>query len=110
MLYKFKSKAAGDLIMLEAHGRQLLAILEKNFPEQREQGILTVAQMPNAVRAIEDAIKEEDRVRADATRVGPLGDEPGGGRNVVSLRHRLTPFVSMLDRCMKAGEPIVWGV
>ena len=30
MLYKFKTKAAGDLIMLEADGRRLLEIIGKD--------------------------------------------------------------------------------
>ncbi|MEY3765650.1 MAG: hypothetical protein RLZ03_609, partial [Pseudomonadota bacterium] len=29
MLYKFKSKATGDLIMLEPHGRQILSLIGK---------------------------------------------------------------------------------
>ena len=107
MIYKFKSKAAGDLIMLEANGRQLLKILEKNFPEQQAQGILTVAQMPRAVQAFEEAIAAEDRMRAEATHAGaPMGASGG----VISLRQRLVPFLAMVRRCLQANEPIVWGV
>ena len=107
MIYKFKSQATGDLIMLQANGRQLLAILEKNFPEQQAQGILTVAQMPRAVQAIEEAIAAEDRVRAEATQAGSAGGHAGGA---ISLRQRLVPFLAMVKRCMQANEPIVWGV
>ncbi len=106
MLYKFKSKAAGDLIMLEPNGRQLLKILEKHIPQQQVQGILTVAQMPRAVQAIEDAIAAEDRARAEAAESGAPESPPGA----VSLRQRLVPFLAMLHRCMQANEPIVWGV
>jgi hypothetical protein len=106
MLYKFKSKAAGDLIMLEASGRQLLKILEKNFPQQQAQGILTVEQMPRAVQAIEDAIAAEDLARAEAAQAGA----PEGPAGAVSLRQRLVPFLAMLRRCMQAKQPIVWGV
>ncbi len=109
MIYKFKSKAAGDLIMLEANGRQLLKILQKNFPEQQIQGVLTVAQMPQALKAIEAALEAEDRSRAEVAQVGDVADPPPGPSNTVSLRQRLMPFVSMLGRCMKAREPIVWG-
>ncbi|NBX05063.1 MAG: DUF1840 domain-containing protein [Betaproteobacteria bacterium] len=106
MLYKFKSKAAGDVIMLEANGRQLLSILAKNFPEQQVQGILTVEQMPRAVQAIEDAIAAEDLARAEAAQAGV----PEGPAGAVSLRQRLVPFLAMLRRCMQAQQPIVWGV
>jgi hypothetical protein len=107
MIYKFKSKAAGDLIMLEANGRQLLKILEKYFPEQQVQGILTVAQMPRAVQAIEEAIAAEELVRAEVNQAGtPAGTSAGE----IALRQRLVPFLAMVRRCMQAKEPIVWGV
>ena len=107
MLYKFKSKAAGDLIMLEANGRKLLSILAKNFPEQRVQGILTVEQMPRAVQAIEDAISAEERTQGETSE--PDSGEDGSGA-AVGLRQRLLPFLAMVRRCMQAREPIVWGV
>lgn len=106
MLYKFKSKAAGDLIMLESSGRQLLRILEKNFPQQQVQGILTVEQMPRALAAIEHALAAEDQARAEDADAGASDDSAGA----VSLRQRLVPFLAMVRRCMQAGEPIVWGV
>ncbi|MCW5640107.1 MAG: DUF1840 family protein, partial [Rubrivivax sp.] len=37
MIYKFRSKAAGDLIMLPAHGDQLLRLLGR---EPAAQGII----------------------------------------------------------------------
>jgi cyclopropane-fatty-acyl-phospholipid synthase len=107
MIYKFKSKAAADLIMLEVNGRQLLKILEKNFPEQQAQGVLTVAQMPRAIQAIEEAIAAEDRAHAEAAQAG---SPQGAARLGISLRQRLAPFLAMVRRCMQANEPIVWGV
>jgi hypothetical protein len=106
MLYKFKSKAAADVIMLEANGRELLKILGKNFPEQESQGILTVADMPQAIQRIEDAWEFEARQVAQAALDG---ESPATSRGV-SLRQRLTPFLGMVRRCQQAGQPIVWGV
>ena len=45
MLYKFKSRAAADLIMLEPHGRQIVSIMGKT---PGASGIVTVAQIPAA--------------------------------------------------------------
>src|SRR5438128_398173 len=42
MLYKFKSKAAGDLIMLEPNGRRVLEIIGK---DPAPKGIIESAQM-----------------------------------------------------------------
>ncbi len=48
MLYKFKSRATADVIMLEANGRQLLQIIGKS-PDPH--GIVTAAQIPAALQA-----------------------------------------------------------
>ena len=53
MLYKFKSKAAADLIMLEPHGRQILEIIGKT---PGNNGIVTAAQIPGAISALEAAV------------------------------------------------------
>lgn len=107
-MYKFKSKAAGDLIMLDTHGRKLLTILGKHFPEQQTQGILTVEQMPQALLAIEAAIAADEGVQADSAQEADAPEE--GRANTVGLRQRLLPFVTMVRRCMQARQPIVWGV
>jgi hypothetical protein len=57
MLFKFKSKVAGDLIMLEPNGRRVLEIIGKD-PSQA--GIILPAQMSAALSALEKAIQAED--------------------------------------------------
>jgi len=106
MLYKFKSKAAADVIMLNTNGRELLKILGKDFPEQQAQGILTVAEMPQAIHSIEAALEAEARQLAQ---MASDGEAPPPSRSV-SLRQRLLPFLGMVRVCQQAGQPIVWGV
>ena len=106
MLYKFKSKAAADVIMLNTNGRELLKILGKDFPEQQAQGILTVAEMPQAIQSIEAALEAEARQLAQ---MASDGEAPPPSRSV-SLRQRLLPFLGMVRVCQQAGQPIVWGV
>ena len=107
MLYKFKSKAAGDLIMLEPNGRQVLQIIGK---EPGAQGIIEPGQMASAIQALEAAIArdEADQKQAEADA------QTKGGKPVraegISLRQRAVPFVDMLRRAEKEGEDIVWGV
>jgi hypothetical protein len=105
MLYKFKSKAAGDLIMLEPNGRQVLQIIGK---EPATQGIIQPAQMAVAIQALEAAIarEEAENQQADAEAKAGKGARPEG----ISLRQRAVPFVDMLRRASQAGEDIVWGV
>ena len=95
MLYKFKSKATGDLIMLEPNGRQVLEIIGK---EAGPKGIILPAQMAAAASALEAAIaREEAEKSVDSSKS-------------VTLRQRAVPFLDMLRRAGDAGEEIVWGV
>ncbi len=108
MLYKFKSRAAPDLIMLEPNGRRVLQLIGK--PVETKQGILQPADMPAAIAALEAAIAREEAERraaeAEAAAKGEELPEP----EAVSLRQRATPFIDMLRRCENAGKEIVWGV
>jgi len=107
MLYKFKSKAAGDLIMLEPNGRRVLQIIGKD-PDP--QGIIEPAQMPGAIAALEAAIvREEAEQNAAAEEAKAKGEVPPRS-DAISLRQRAVPFLDMLRRCEKAGKEIVWGV
>ncbi|MBE0547250.1 MAG: DUF1840 domain-containing protein [Rubrivivax sp.] len=103
MIYKFKSKATGDLIMLGPHGNQLLALLGR---QPAAQGIIEVTAMPAALAALQAAIDAEEAAMPGDDEDA---DEPGGAR-AVALRQRLWPMIEMLRRAHTAGEPVVWGV
>ncbi len=97
MLYKFKSKAAGDVIMLGANGDQVLRVLGR---EPAASGIFEVEAMPALIAALQSAVAADEAARAD-------GGEPAPG--AVSLRQRAWPLVEMLRRCHAARQVIVWG-
>ena len=103
MLYKFRSKAAGDLIMLGPTGDQLLRIIGK---ESAPKGIIEPAAMPAAIAALEKAVADEEAVRAQADSEGA----PPRREGFVSLRQRAWPLVEMLRRAHEADKEIVWGV
>ncbi|HWI78871.1 MAG TPA: DUF1840 domain-containing protein [Ramlibacter sp.] len=107
MLYKFKSKAAGDLIMLEPNGRQVLQIIGK---DAGPKGIILPEEIPGAISALEAAVASEDAARkSHADEAQANGGSARGGEGV-SLRQRAVPFLDMLRRCEKAKQEIVWGV
>lgn len=107
MLYKFKSKAAGDLIMLEPNGRRVLEIIGK---DPGPKGIIEPAQMPAALAALEAAITREEAEQQAAVDEATARGEAPPRVGDVSLRQRAVPFIDMLKRCEKAGADIVWGV
>lgn len=102
MLYRFKSRAAPDLVMLESPGRRILKIVGKYSDDRR--GILQPAEMSAAIAALEAAIAEEAEENAANQDQRPDNDE------AVSLRQRAAPFIEMLRRCQAADKEIVWGV
>ena len=99
MIYKFKSAATGDVIMLGPHGDQVLQLLGR---EPTAKGIIEPAAMPLAVAALQAAVAAEEPSPAD--------DTDASARPAVVLRQRLWPMIDMLRRCQAAGQPIVWGV
>jgi len=101
-MYKFKSKATGDLIMLGPNGDQLMRLIGR---EPALKGIIEVAAMPDVIRLLEAAVAEEEAARqADGDR-----DETAAERRV-GLRQRVWPMVEMLKRAHRAAQPVIWGV
>jgi hypothetical protein len=107
-MYRFKSKADGDVIMLAANGDQLLRLIGK---DPSPQGIVEVADLPAAIAAIEAAVAASEAALKVA-RQEAAGDDPQGApkHEVVSLRQRAWPLLEMLKRSLAERVVIVWGV
>ena len=95
MIYKFRSKAAGDVIMLQPHGDQLLRLIGR---DPAAKGIIEVADMPGVIEALQNAAAQSE-APADAD-----------GERAVGLKQRVWPMIELLKRSQAAREPIVWGV
>ncbi len=107
MLYKFKSKAAGDVIMTGPVGDAVLRAMGR---EPAPQGIFTPAQMPALVAALEAAVAAEDRRRAEAEAAALAEGRELPPREGVGLRQRAWPLLQMIERAQAADKDIVWGV
>ncbi len=111
MLYKFKSKNTGDIIMLQANGQQLLEIIGKATTDSApDKGIILPEQMPAALSALQAAIEREEADRAEAVAQALAQQEPVPHFSGIALRIRAQPFIQMLQRCQKDGDDVVWGV
>ena len=107
-MFKFKSQATAEVILLEASAQQVLKIIGK---PQAPQGIITVAQIPVAIAALEAAVHHDEELGQ------PVTDEnaDGAGHHAhdsrsVTLRQRTAPFIDMLKRSAAEGKDVVWGV
>ena len=100
MMYKFKSRATGDLIMTQPVGDRVLALIGKPVTAQ---GIIDIDQMPAAISALESAVAAESPKPADDA------DEGSTKADSVSLRQRVWPMVEMIKRASAEKQPITWG-
>jgi hypothetical protein len=107
MLYKFKSKATGDLIMLEPNGRRVLEIIGK---DAGPKGIILPEEMPGALTALDAAIQREEAEQKAAIDEAKAKGQVPPRFEAVSLRQRAVPFIDMLKRASAAGKEVVWGV
>jgi cyclopropane-fatty-acyl-phospholipid synthase len=104
MIYKFKSQADADVIMLEPNGDQMLTIIGR---QPSAQGVITVAQIPEAIAALEASIIAHEAAESHeadnrATK-SPIDDG-------IRLRARAGPFIALLHSSGMAGKDVVWGV
>ena len=106
MIYKFKSKAAGDVIMMGPAGDDVLRLIGK---APGAQGIINVASMPAAIAALEAAVAAEDAQRAQAEKDAAAEGRKLAPREAVSLRQRAWPLVEMMKRSAAEQADIVWG-
>jgi hypothetical protein len=107
MIYKFKSPAAGDVIMLGPQGDQLLRLLGR---EPAAQGVVEPADMPAALQALQAAIAAAETPEKAPGQAAAGEANPDSPAPAVGLRQRLWPMVEMLRRAQAADARIVWGV
>ena len=115
MLFKFKSKASADLIMLELDGRRILKAMIGNDPIK---GIIQVAELPLALARLETAVDQDEALRqahaekaaARAAGQDTNGEDEEAALPAIRLAQRAAPMQKMLQRCMAEEADLVWGV
>ena len=107
MIYKFKSKAAGDVIMTAPAGDDVLRVIGKS---PSVQGIIETGAMGAAIAAIEQAVAADEAARAQAEAEAAAEGRKLAARDGVTLRQRAWPLAEMMKRSMAESADIVWGV
>ncbi len=116
MLFKFKSKACADLIMLEADGRRILKAM---VGDDSVKGIVVVADLAAALERLDAAVRKDEALRqaqAEKTAARAAGQEADGTGEqdevlpAVRLAQRAAPMQKMLRRCIAEKTDLVWGV
>lgn len=108
MLYKFKSQAAGDVVMLQPNAEELLKIIGKSAGPT---GIITVDQCAPAIAALRAEIQRREAHPQPHEQASPdTAHGEAEHEDPVTLRRRATPFIELLERSSAAGKDVVWGV
>ncbi|WP_417068654.1 DUF1840 domain-containing protein [Niveibacterium terrae] len=102
MLITFKTRAAGDVIMFGKVAGQLLTVLGKDSDDQ--QGIITVAQLPDAIARLEQMIAEDKNKSADQS------DERSehGIMEPVALWQRAAPLLDQFRHALREEQVVIW--
>ena len=110
MLVIFQSKVAGDVIMFGDVAYRMMEVMGK---EAGPQGIVTVAQLPDAIARLKTALAADKAQHAAlaAKDLPQIEQAPDGSeRPVVSLTQRAVPLIELLEASLQKNEPVVWGV
>ncbi|WP_416548679.1 DUF1840 domain-containing protein [Limnohabitans sp. DCL3] len=110
MLFKFKSKAASDLIMLEPDARALLLMMLGNDPVK---GIVLAHDLPATIARLESALAEASANGREHPQNGlsPENQDTDAESPLpVPLGQRAAPMLQMLKRCLAEKSDLVWGV
>jgi hypothetical protein len=110
MIYKFKSKATGDLIMLQPNGEAILKIIGKADVEQLRRGIVLPEELEAAINALQQAVADEEQARAALVQQAIADGQTPPPAPTLGLRQRSLPFIQMAQRCLAEKKEIVWGV
>ena len=109
MLFEFKSRATGSVVMTADVGKKVLPLIGKT-PDPK--GIITVDQMPRAIASLEAACKRENELVAaaknkargpvappdpDAAKADDLEDDP----HLVGICQRVYPLIEMLKQAQR---------
>jgi hypothetical protein len=106
MLYKFKSRATGDLIMTTPVGDR---VLRAAGVDPSPQGIIEPIDMPALISTLEAAIKAEEDHFRELERQAEAEGTPPPKHQDVALRQRAWPLIEMCRRSYRADKPVTWG-
>ena len=111
MTVRFRSKAGGDILMLDAHAHALYRLMGR---DPSGQGILEPKDMAQALQVLDAAFAADEAARAaSAEDDTPIDVDPpatDAARDPLPLKRRLWPMRELVRRSLADQVPIVWGV
>jgi hypothetical protein len=114
MIYKFKSKAGSDVLMMGPHGDELLRALGR---QSAAQGIIASADIPAAIDSLNKEIARQEALSAPSTQTGnttssetdTTADTDEAPSHGISLRQRAWPLFALLRLAHAENQVVIWG-
>lgn len=107
MLFRFRSQATAELVMLETDAKAALRLLGK---EIASDGVISPEQLSRAITVLQQAADADQAQRQkdnaawqDDGQGSEEGSDPG-----VYLSQRLVPLVRMLQQAHDEGKAVTW--
>ncbi|WP_028357304.1 DUF1840 domain-containing protein [Brackiella oedipodis] len=115
MIVTFSSKNSADIVMLDKHALEIFNIMGRNYSEVPSEGVITVAQIPEAIANIEAASAEEkpqdESYAAHDQREEEL-DESNADKHPIAehvgVSRRSWPLLQMLEVAKTHGDDILF--
>ena len=107
-IVKFKSKAAGDIIMFKSNAEQMFRIMGI---EAGERGVIEPQDLSHAHAQLVAAVNAERMAKAE----NPINEdeltaeEKIALKNHVGLEQRAYPLLKMLEEAQKKNVDVHWG-
>ncbi len=106
MLYEFKSKAGGTVVMTQPVAESLLAIIGK--PPGRA-GVFEAEHLPAAIAALNGAI-EQEKARGKPGSRDDEDDPSVDPEKRIGLSQRAWPLIDLFKQAAAASQRVTWGV
>jgi hypothetical protein len=100
MLYRFRSKAGAEVLMLAVHAEALLRALGR---EAAPEGVFLAEQIADALGQLDAAEQRAESPTPEAGDEDVEACDPG-------LRQRAWPLRELLQRAAAKGHPVTWQV
>jgi hypothetical protein len=106
-LLVFRSRAASEVIMVAENAQRLLEIIGKPMGER---GVITAAQIDDALGRLERAVGAEGQGGGEKNAAASGGVDANADATPVGLRQRAFPLMQMLRAAKRSNADVTWGI
>lgn len=118
MLITFKSKNSGEVFMLDKHVLAVLKVAGRDYgKELPTEGVFTVAELPDAIAKLRQAIAEDENKDMHSYAVHDKEEEERKEEERekkhpmlegVSFSQRAYPLLNMFENAQNHGDDVIW--